>query len=182
MSKLGWRTFFIMLCCTSGCTEHQTGLYEVSKHVSVQGEPSYSEVDLFYGKRLDRKDAQEELLLCLFFWDGGANSERSVRSVSSQGSGTTCRVDFHGSGNTVTYGSFWDREHDVLTLGSREFRRSEGNVFLIVGPNAPQPRYFQVPIQVGTENDLNAALINFAKSQKDLPDFQVHFAKGSPKE
>lgn len=169
----------IALCCFSGCTEHQTGLYEVSKHVSVQAEPNYSEIDLFYGKRLDRKDAPEELLLCLFFWDGGTNAERSVRSVSSRGSGTTCRVDFHGSGNTVTYGSFWDREHDVLTLGSKEFRRSDGNLFLIVGPNAPEPRYVQVPIQVGTDKELNVALMDFSKSREDLPVFQGLFAKPS---
>ena len=170
------RVFFIGLffCQVVGCMEKQTGQYEVSRHAMVRGNPDYTEVDLFFGRRVRDSDRDaEELLLSFVFWDGGAESNRSARSFLSRGGATTCRVEFNGKGNTVTYGSFWDRQNDIVTVGSKEFRRLDGNILLILGPNSPEPKYVQIPVQAKSEIELIEALAEFAKSHLDLPAFTL---------
>jgi len=164
---------FVLMGQLVGCMDHQTGKFEVSRHAMVRAKPDYSEIDLFFGRKTSGSSPDdEELLLSLVFWDGGAGSTRSARSFLSRGSATTCRVEFNGNG-TVVYGSFWDRENDVLTIGSKEFRRSNGNVLLILGPNSPEPTYVQVPINVKSQVELIEALTAFTKSRTDLPLFRL---------
>ena len=117
-----------------GCDEEQRGKWIVMENESgVSGDGQF-QYELFYGKKHGEEDASD-LLLAVFFLtveegNYGASEVENGLYVSK------VRRTWDLAEGALSAEIAWNREDDTVVVGSKEYDRSKGNVFLLI-PKLP---------------------------------------------
>ncbi|MCU0713747.1 MAG: hypothetical protein MUC43_16935 [Pirellula sp.] len=143
---------FGILMALLGCESSQQGQFVVTGSSGERLTPGFVHIDKYYGTPNPiPSNAKDQLLLAFItvqpnFEPNATDSSKENGPYVSVG-----RTAFQSAGNsTLTYGMIWNRTDDKLAIGSKEFDRRDGNVFVVIGPNAPEPKYIQIPTIVET--------------------------------
>ncbi len=130
-----------------GCEGAQQGRYVVSGSSGEQLQPGFAHIEKYYGTPNPIPANPQDKLLLAFITVQPNFEPNKIDSSKENGPYVSVgRTAFHSAGNsTLTYGMIWNRTDDRLAIGSKEFRRLDGNLFVVIGPNAPEPKYVQIP-------------------------------------
>ncbi len=135
-----------LLLFSTGCGDVQRGLYVVSSHGSVALSPECSQLVLVSGSRNTQEEmGNEELLLAVIAFSPGFRSSSSTNECESGTHVTSIRRENHGANGSFDYNVAWNRTDETVVFGSREFRRTEGNVFFLLDDDSPEHLIWQIP-------------------------------------
>ncbi len=142
-----WR---LILCgftlFATGCGDIQRGLYVVSSHGSVALSPECSQIVLVSGSRNAHEDmGNDHLLLAVIAFSPGFQSSSSANESGSGTYVTSIRRENHGADGSFNYNVAWNRADETVVFGSREFRRTDGNVFFLLDDGSPEHLVQQIP-------------------------------------
>ncbi len=143
------RRLFLLIGCLllASCNQAQQGRFIVSGASAEQLDPSLAHVDKFFGMPNPAPaNGKDELLLAFITVGPGYNPNKIDASKENGAYVSVGRSAFHEDGKTsFVYGMSWNRTNDKVAIGSSEFDRSLGNVFLVLASNAAEPKYIQIP-------------------------------------
>ncbi len=139
----------ILLCLilfATGCGDIQRGLYVVSSHGSVALSPECSEIVLVSGSRNTPEEiADDHLLLAVIAFSPGFQSSSSGNESGSGTTVTSIRRENLGEDGSFNYNVAWNRANETVVFGSREFLRTDGNVFFLLDDGSPEHLVIQIP-------------------------------------
>src|SRR5690606_15322062 len=109
----------------------------------------------FRGTRNPIDDSAESLLLAIIVVAPGFDSSGNKNQYSSGTYVTSSKTTYEGLTGKLETSFKWNRETDLVTVNKKEFKRAEGNVFVMKLGN-PKDKEFQC-IQVPGNIDGNSA-------------------------
>jgi hypothetical protein len=134
------------LLFATGCGDIQRGLYVVSSHGTVALSPQCSQLVLLTGSRNTQEDmGNDRLLLAVIAFSPGFQSSSSADESGSGTYVTSIRRENHGAKGSFNYNVAWNRTDETIVFGSREFRRTNGNVFFLLDDGSPEHLVRQIP-------------------------------------
>lgn len=142
-----------LLLFATGCGDIQRGLYVVSSHGSVALLPECSQLVLVSGSRNTQEDmGDDQLLLALIAFSPDFQSSSSANESGSGTYVTSIRRENHGADGSFNYNVAWNRANETVVFGSREFRRTDGNVFFLLDDGSPEHSVHQIPGIIADES------------------------------
>lgn len=140
-------TTIILLLAFMGCDGSQKGKFAVGSTGSVYLEPSFAHLNFFRGTRNPIDGSPESLLLAVIVVAPGFESTGNKDQYSSATYVTSSKTTYEGPAGKLETGFKWNRETDMVTINKKEFKRENGNVFVIkfVTPKDKEPQCVQVP-------------------------------------
>lgn len=135
-----------LLLFATGCGDIQRGLYVVSSHGSVALSPECSQLVLVSGSRNTQEEmGNDHLLLAVIAFSPGFQSSSSANESGSGTYVTSIRCENHGANESFNYNVAWNRTDETVVFGSREFRRTDGNVFFLLDDGSHEHLIRQIP-------------------------------------
>ena len=139
-------TLFILILSATGCDNTQRGLYVVSSHGSIVLSPECSQVVVVSGSRNTQKDmGHDQLLLAVIAYSPGFQATSSADQSGSGTFVTSVRRENLAVDGSFNYNVAWNRVDETVVFGSRQFLRTDGNVFFLLDDGSPEHLVVQIP-------------------------------------
>ena len=164
-----FRNFILcgLLLFATGCGDNQRGLYVVSSQGSVALSPECSQLVLVSGSRNNQEEmGNDHLLLAVIAFSPGFQSFSSANESGSGTYVTSIRRENRGTDGSFNYNVAWNRADEIVVFGSREFRRTDGNVFFLLDDGSPEHSVHQIP-GIIEDQSVDAILGHACRSSAD---------------
>jgi hypothetical protein len=140
-------TTLTLLIALMGCDGSQRGKFVVGSTGSVYLDPSLAHLNFFRGTRNPIDDSAESLLLAIIIVAPGFESSGNKNQYSSENYITSSKTEYEGPNGKLETSFKWNRETDLVTINKKEFKRADGNVFVmkLVNPKDKELQCVQVP-------------------------------------
>ena len=166
-------TTIALLLALMGCDGSQRGKFAVGSTSSVYLEPSFAELTFFRGTRNPIDGSAESLLLAVVVVAPGFESTGNKDQHSSATYVTSSKITYEGPTGKMEAGYKWNRETDLVTINKKEFKRGEGNVFVmkLANPKDMETQCIQVPGNIdgnSASEILEAVRKNLSNDQEAL--------------
>jgi len=87
----------------------------------------------------------DHLVLAVIAFSPGFQSTSSANESGSGTYVTSIRRENHGANGSFNYNVAWNRMDETVVFGSREFRRTDGNVFFLLDDGSTEHLVRQIP-------------------------------------
>ena len=140
-------TTIALLLAFIGCDGSQRGKFVVGSSGSVRLEPSFAQLTCIRGTSNPSDGSAESLLLAVVVVAPGFESTGSKDQYSSATYVTSSKSTYEGPTGKLETSYKWNRETDLVTINKKEFKRGDGNVFLMkfASPQNKESQCVQVP-------------------------------------
>ena len=166
-------TTITLLIAFMGCDGSQKGKFAVASTGSVYLEPSLAHLNFFRGTRNPIADSAESLLLAVIVVAPGFGSTGSKNQYSSGTYVTSSKTTYEAPTGKLDVSFKWNRESDLVTINKKEFKRGDGNVFVmkIANPKDKELQCIQVPGNIDGDSAtriLDSVRKNLSEDQESL--------------